>query len=302
VSEPAVEAAITSPARGSAPGYGSLLWRQFLIEWKLYARDRMAMFWTFAFPLLMLFGFGVIFRGGGLPSPTIVRVAPAHETAQDRDLVAALEKEHLKVLTLPPGEAEARWAKGETAAQLESAGAGYRLRLNSYLLAQGYATAQAANLAFLEAQSHLGGQPEPARIPVSVESPGHAHSSNYAAFLLPGLIGLNLMSMGLFSVGMVLVSYREKGKFRRLAVTPLPKWVFLLGQVLHRATVVGLQTALLLLCGWLGFGIVNQGSYLLFIGLIALGAGTFMAMGFALTGFAETAEGYAPISNLFFFS
>lgn len=293
---------ITSPARGGGPGHGSLLWRQFVIEWKLYARDRMAMFWTFAFPLLMLFGFGTIFRGGGPPAPTIVRVAPAYETPQDRALVAALKKEHLKVLTLPPGAAEARWAKGETAAQLETAGGGYRLRLNSYLLAQGYVTAQAANLAFLEAQAHLAKQPEPARIPTSVESPGHAHSNNYAAFLLPGLVGLNLMSMGLFSVGMVLVSYREKGKFRRLAVTPLPKWVFLLGQVLHRATVVGLQTALVLIGGWLGFGIVNQGSYLAFIVLLALGAGTFMAMGFALTGFAETAEGYAPIANLFFFS
>ena len=54
---------------------------------------------------------------------------------------------------------------------------------------------------------------------------------------MPGLIGLNLLSMGLFAVGMVTVAYREKGKFRRLAVTPLPKWVFLLGQILQRVTV-----------------------------------------------------------------
>ena len=46
----------------SFPNPFALLWRQFKIEWRLYLRDRAAMFWTFAFPLLMLFGFGVIFR------------------------------------------------------------------------------------------------------------------------------------------------------------------------------------------------------------------------------------------------
>ena len=49
-----------------------LLAQQFRIEWKLYARDRGAMFWTFLFPLLMLFGFGVIFRSGGPPALTLV--------------------------------------------------------------------------------------------------------------------------------------------------------------------------------------------------------------------------------------
>ncbi|MEO8430261.1 MAG: ABC transporter permease [Acidobacteriota bacterium] len=278
-----------------------LLWRQFRSEWRLYARDRGAMFWTFLFPLLMLFGFGVIFRSGGQPSLTLVRVAPAQESPRDKALLRALEESHLKVLTLPAKDAEARWARGETTAQLESDGAGYRLRLNSYLIAQGQLAAQAASQAFLTAQARLNGSPEPERIPVTVESPGHAHSDSYAAFLVPGLIGLNLLSMGLFAVGMVTVAYREKGKFRRLAVTPLPKWVFLLAQILQRVTVVMLQTALLLVAAWLGFHIVNQGSYLLFTAMIVLGTATFLAMGFALSSFASTVETYGAISNLVFF-
>src|SRR5437868_13131520 len=107
--------------------------------------------------------------------------------------------------------------------------------------------------------------------------------------------------MGLFAVGMVTVSCREKGKFRRLAVTPLPKWVFLMGQILQRTTVVVLQTAVLLLAARVGFHIVNQGSNLLLAGLIMAGTGTFIAMGFALSNLASTIETYAPISNLVFF-
>src|ERR1700730_19359459 len=258
------------------PNPFELLWRQFRNEWRLYARDKGAMFWTFLFPLLMLFGFGVIFRSGGPPALTLVRVRPAQETARDKAFLKVLEESRLKILTLGAKEAEERWAKGETTAQLESAGDGYRLRLNSYLIAQGQVAAQAASQAFLVAQARLNGSPEPERIPMVVESPGHAHSTNYAAFLVPGLVGLNLLSTGLFAVGMVTVAYREKGKFRRLAVTPLPKWVFLLGQILQRVTVVVLQTTLLLVAARLGFQIANQGSNLLLAALVVFGTATFI--------------------------
>jgi ABC-2 type transport system permease protein len=283
------------------PNPFKLLWLQFRSEWRLYVRDRGAMFWTFAFPLLMLFGFGLIFRAGGPQQLTLVRVAPAQETARDAAFVKALQDSKLKVLTLTPAAAEERWAKGETTVQLETNGDGYRLRLNSYLLAQGQVIAQAASQAFMVAQARLNGMPEPKRIPYVIESPGHARSDNYAAFLVPGLIGLNLLSMGLFTVGMVTVSYREKGKFRRLAVTPLPKWVFLLGQILQRVTVVGVQTILLLVAARFGFQIANQGSYLTFAALVIFGTTTFLAMGFALSSFASTVETYGAISNLAFF-
>ncbi len=278
-----------------------LLWRQFVNEWRLYARDRVAMFWTMAFPVLMLLGFGTIFRNGDAPRLSVVWVRPAQSTAQDEALLATLGEFHMKVQPLTLEEAEARWSKGDTAIQLERKGEGYRLRVNSYLVAQGQMSAQVVQQAFLVAQSRLQGRPDPAFIPVNFESPGHAKATNYAAFLLPGLLGMNLMSMGLFSVGMVNVSYREKGKFRRLAVTPLPKWVFLLGQVLHRLTVTLVQTLVVLVTGKLFFGIDNQGSYVLLTAVMGLGTACFMAMGFAMSSFAETSEAYAALSNLAFF-
>jgi len=277
-----------------------MLLRQFLMEWKLYSRDRVAVFWTFLFPIVMLVGFGVIFRTGGTPTLTLVRVQAAQATALDAQMQASLARTPLRVLELSPEQAEARWKKGETAAQLESTPTGFRLRVNSYLMAQGQGAAQIAQQAYLMAQAQAKGV-ETQLISESVESPGHSHSNNYAAFLLPGLVGLNLLSMGLFSVGMVNVAYREKGKFRRLAVTPLPKWVFLAGQVLHRLTVVLLQTVSMLLVGRFAFGIANQGSYLALALVIGLGSACFMAMGFALSSFASTTETYGAISNVFFF-
>lgn len=276
-----------------------MLLRQFLMEWKLYSRDRVAMFWTFLFPLLMLLGFGVIFRSQG-PALTLVWSRPAQVSAADAELEKALSQTPLKLVQLPPSEAEARWKRGETAAQIEGDQGGYRIRVNSYLLAQGQGAAQIAQQAHLIAQARHSGV-ETNLLPILVESPGHAHATNYAAFLLPGLIGLNLLSMGLFSVGMVNVAYREKGKFRRLAVTPLPKWIFLGGQILHRLTVVVLQSVVMLAAGWLVFGIANQGSYLALGLVLAIGTGCFMALGFALSGFTQTTETYGAVSNVFFF-
>ncbi len=278
-----------------------MLWRQFAMEWRIYSRDRIALFWTFAFPVVLLLGLGTIFRDGGGLQLTIVRVQSLATSSRDAALDQALVDFHLKVVSLPKAEAEARWARGETAAQLEPQGDGYRLRLNSYLMAQAGATAGLVNQAWLVAQARLRGTAEPLRLPVQVESPSHKRSANYAAFLLPGLLGLNLVSMGLFGVGFVNVSYREMGKYRRLAVTPLPKWVFLLGQLLQRLTIIVIQTAFLLLVARLTFGIQNQGSFLDLLLIMTLGTGCFMAFGFALSGFAETTQGYAAISNLVYF-
>jgi ABC-2 type transport system permease protein len=278
-----------------------MLWRQFAMEWRLYSRDRVALFWTMAFPVLLLLGFGVMFRDNAGPRLSIVRVQSPAPTALDHALDQAMSDLHLQVQTLSKSEAEARWSRSETAAQLEPEGTGYRLRLNSYLMAQAGAAAGLANQAYLMAQARLNDAPEPQRIPVQVESPGHQRSASYVTFLLPGLLGLNLVSMGLFAVGMTNVTYREKGKFRRLAVTPLPKWIFLLGQVLHRLTLTVAQAALLILVGRLVFGIQNQGSVLDLLVIMTLGTGCFMAIGFALSGFADTAEGYGAISNLVFF-
>ena len=277
-----------------------LLLRQYLMECRLYSRDRVALFWNFAFPMLMLLGFGTIFRSGSMPAATVVVTSAAAGSQAGRDLLAALERGPVKVLRLDAQEADDRWRRGETTAQLEPDGAGLALKVNTYLAAQGQMAAHAVQEANLAVQIRRDGH-EPRLVPVRMESPGHAHSANYAAFLLPGLLGLNLMSMGLFGVGMVNVSYREKGKFRRLAVTTLPKWIFLMGQVLHRLTVTLVQSALMLALGWLAFGIRNQGSYPLLGVVMVLGTACFMAMGFALASFAQTTEGYAAIANAAFF-
>lgn len=277
----------------------TMLFRQFLLNWKLYLREKTAVFWTLVFPVLMLVAFGLIFRQGGLPSAKLIWVRGGEAPVEAR-LTESLRAQPLKVEHLDRTEAEARWAKGETALQLEPAGEGFRLRVNAYLAAQGLPAAQAVQQAWLLGEARAqGARVEP--LLQLVESPGHKRAANYTAFLLPGILGMNLLSMGLFAIGMVNVFNREKGIFRRLAVTPLPKWVFILAQVLQRLTVFAVQSALLLAVARFGFGVVNQGSWAGFVLVMSLGAACFMALGFALASFSKTHEGFAALSNAFFF-
>src|SRR6185436_14924567 len=148
-------------------------------EWKLYSRDRAAMFWTFFFPVLMLLGFGVIFRSGSGPALTLVVTTAPDGGSVDSGLEAALEHGPLKLIKLSAADAEARWRKGETAAQLDFPDGTPRLRVNSYLAAQGGATAQVVQQAYLIAQAQSRGS-EPDLIPIAMESPGHTRSATYA--------------------------------------------------------------------------------------------------------------------------
>ena len=272
--------------------------RQFLMECRLYARERGTLFWTFLFPVLTFLALGTIFRDS--PRPSLVWVKSAQSGAMDASLQAALEQVSMTVQMIEAKEAETLWRRGETALQIQWEGEGYRLRINSDRMAQGQHAAQMVQQVFLLEQARRSGT-QVRLIPTSAESSGRAGAPRYAAFLLPGLIGLNLLSIGLFSLGMVNVVYREKGYFRSLAVTPLPRWVFLSSQILQRWMVVMVQAALLLVTGWLAFGIQNQGSHLSLFLLLTLGCACFMSMGFAVASFARTTESYGILSNVFYF-
>src|SRR5947209_18709644 len=99
-SSPAAACATERRPTMKLPNPFKLLWLQFRSEWRLYVRYRGAMFWTFAFPLLMLFGFGLIFRSGGPQALTRVRVAPVQESARELAVVKVLRDTKLSRLRL----------------------------------------------------------------------------------------------------------------------------------------------------------------------------------------------------------
>jgi ABC-2 type transport system permease protein len=282
--------------------HARIFFKQMIMGLKIYLRVPAAMFWLVAFPIVMFMGLGVVLGGKDDSGIKLVwaQATPASTSADDAALHQALSERGLTLEILPPAEAEARWQLGKLPAMLEGQGGHYTLRINSYLAAQGSQIDALVQQGFLMLQARAHGAAELARIPVVMTSPGGHHGGPYAAYLLPGLMGLNLLMMGLFSTGMVDVTLREKGGYKRLATTPLPRHVYLGAQVCVRLIVVIIAASILMTVGAAMFGVYNQGSYLSLLALVMLGAACFSSLGYVLASFARSVDAYGGLSNMVF--
>jgi ABC-2 type transport system permease protein len=283
-----------------------IFFNQMLMGFKIYLRLPAAVFWLIAFPIAMFLGLGVVLGSKPESGPTLVweqiksSASSSSGAAEDAAMLAALGERGLTIVLKTPEEAEAQWKEGKMPALLQGEGGHYKLRTNSYFAAQGMQMDALVQQAYLTMQARIHGASELERVPTVVTSPGGHHGGPYAAFLLPGLMGLNLLMMGLFSTGMVDVTLREKGGYKRLATTPLPRAIYLAAQVCVRLIIVIVSAVLLMTVGALVFDVHNQGSYLSLLVLVMLGASCFISMGYVLASFARTVDTYGGLSNLVF--
>lgn len=273
---------------------------QFLMGLKLYLRRPAALFWMMAFPVLMLIGLGTVLGGQADMGSKLVWAQSDVLSSQDRQLAAALTELGLSTEIVTPAQASLRWQAGKLPVLLETDSAGYSLRANSYLMGQAMQTVALVQQGFLMVQARDAGAVKLRRIPLLMQSPGGHHDGPYAGFLLPGLLGLNLLMLGVFSVCLTDVDLRVKGTYRRLATTPLSRHVYLGAQLLCRLVVVLVTAAILMLIGALMFGIANQGSYWSLVVLIFLGTACFASMGYVLASFASSIDAANGLANLVF--
>src|SRR5204862_960795 len=85
--------------------------------------------------------------------------------------------------------------------------------------------------------------------------------ARYIDFLIPGLLGMNLMGSGLWGVGFSVVQARTKILLKRLMATPMRRGHYLLSFILSRLLFLFLEIAALVGFGWLMFGVGVRGSY-----------------------------------------
>ncbi|MFM8287614.1 MAG: ABC transporter permease [Planctomycetaceae bacterium] len=122
--------------------------------------------------------------------------------------------------------------------------------------------------------------------------------SRYIDFLIPGLLGMNLMGGGLFGVGFVLVDMRVKKLLKRFLATPLRHGDFLLSVMLSRLLFMLPEILALLLFSRFLFGVQVRGSYAELALLVLLGGFCFAGIGLLVASRATTLETASGLMNL----
>jgi ABC-2 type transport system permease protein len=128
--------------------------------------------------------------------------------------------------------------------------------------------------------------------------PVNSRNLRFIDFLMPGIVGMAIMQMGLFSVAFAFVQLKKQGILRRLLATPVRPASFLLAQVVTRLVVSVLQTLVLIGVAVFFFDVQLEGNILVVLLLAMIGGAVFISMGFAISGWAKSEEVAAPIANV----
>jgi ABC-2 type transport system permease protein len=126
----------------------------------------------------------------------------------------------------------------------------------------------------------------------------HERGSRYIDFLVPGLLGMNLMGSGIWGVGFAIVDARKKRLLKRLIATPMSRPQFLASFVLSRLTLLIIEVGLLLGFGALVFGVPLRGSLSVLVTICLVSSLAFTSLGLLVASRVKTMEGASGLMNL----
>jgi ABC-2 type transport system permease protein len=128
--------------------------------------------------------------------------------------------------------------------------------------------------------------------------PIDAVGSRYIDWLLPGLLGMNIMSTGLWGLGFSIVQARTRKLLKRLVASPMRRRDYLLAQLLGRLVFLGVEAGALVLFGRLAFGVPVRGGVGLLAATCLVGALAFGGIGLLVASRARTIEAVSGLLNL----
>jgi ABC-2 type transport system permease protein len=251
-----------------------------------FYREPEAIFWVFGFPVVLAAALGLAFRNRG-PGEMNVGVARG---VGDSGLVAVLDSTpQLTAQVLEPEEGRQRLRTGRIALLVQP---------GDPLVYRYDSTRTESRLARLEVDAALQasrGRTDPAAVR---DERVMERGSRYIDFLIPGLLGMNLMGSGIWGVGFVIVTARSKRLLKRMMATPMKRSHYLLGFMLSRLAFLVIEVGLLIGCAWLLFGVGVQGSWLTLLLVALLGSLAFSGLGLLVASRAKTIEGVSGLMNL----
>jgi ABC-2 type transport system permease protein len=254
-----------------------------------FLREKEAVFWVFIFPVLMTFALGIAFRNTA-PDKTPVAIEATAQDSKASELANVLSRSpELSATVLSPDEAARALRSGKVSIVVKPQNDAYEYRFDP--------TRPESRTARLLVDDVL--QKGKGRVDVvsvgekKITEPG----ARYVDFLVPGLIGMNLMGSGLWGLGFTVVIARSRKILKRFAATPMKRSHYLLSFMLSRLLFLVLEVAAVIIFATLAFGFTVRGSWLSVALMTVLGGFTFSGIGMLVAARPRTIEGVSGLMN-----
>jgi ABC-2 type transport system permease protein len=282
------KSALQSPKRnGRWAGYTHLLMARML-ELK---REPEVVFWVFVFPLLLALGLGIAFRNKPGDAASVAVVAGTSSPDVAAMLAHSSRHASFKIQVMTEEEAQKGFRLGKYDVVVEAASKGGV----QYRYDPGRPESVLARAEVDDALQVAAGRKDIVLTTVVTSSePG----SRYIDFLIPGLLGMNLMNSGMWGIGFALVEMRQRKLIKRFVGTPMRRGDFLMALMSSRLVLMVIEVGLLLLFGIFVFHMRVLGSFLAIAFWGALGALTFGGVGLLTASRAQKIESVSGLINL----
>lgn len=267
-------------------------WRAFgllvLARLRIFYREPEALFWVYFFPIVMAVGLAVAFWNRP-PDPPAVDVVQTESWTNLQQVVDDLRSGGIRAEATTAEEARRRYLTGKTALYLvpgtEQWTFGYDPTRSESVSARYHVEA-------VLRRSQSGAS---LRISEQLETePGN----RYIDFLIPGLMGMNILGGGVWGIGFVLVDLRVRKVLKRLVATPMHRGDFLASFLVARLLMLLPEMLSLYLVGRFAFGMPMRGSLITMAVVMLFGAGASSGMGLLVASRTEKSETVVGLINL----
>ena len=261
------------------------IWQLTSVKVKEFMREPEAVFWVLIFPVLLTCALGVAFRSHAPDALSVAVTAGPGAPPLEKALSA---EQGLRVATLDADSAREQLRSGRVALVVLPGDP------VTYWFDPTREESRLAQLLVNDAVQKGAGRAD--RQAVAVREMNEK-GSRYIDFLVPGLLGMNLMGTGMWGIGFSIVNARTRKLLKRLVATPMRKSHYLLGQMLGRLVFLAVEVAALLLFARLVFDVPIRGSVVTLAVITFLGAMTFAGFGLLIASRARTVEGVSGLMN-----
>jgi ABC-type multidrug transport system permease subunit len=260
------------------------LFQLTLVRLREFAREPEALFWTLFFPILLTSGLGIAFR-----SRPPERLNVVATTAVIGEAMAA--EPGLAVEVLPEEAARTALRVGKVALLAEPGPSGGVIYRYDDTNPEGRSARALADGAI---QRAAGRKDVVAATDTLVREPG----SRYVDFLVPGLVGLGIMSNAVWGIGSSIVDARRRKLTKRLMATPMSRVHYLGSYLLWRMVILWFEVGLPIGFGALVFGVPVRGRLIDLLAISVMASVSFSALGVLVASRARTIEGVSNLMNL----